>query len=659
MCGIFGIIRGKKSLLSASQAELAFRKLLQYSETRGSEASGVILCAPDRVEFMKAACPGSKLIRSNEYKILAKQACNLADNSSALIGHSRMVTNGAQELHENNQPIRKNSLVGVHNGIVVNVDELWNEIPEYERECEVDTEVILALIDHHTSTETDLRAATERAMTKIRGMATLAVISQKEGQVVLTTNNGSLYTWQDPETLTFLFASERFILEKALHSSRIAKKRGVISVKHMSPGSTVSVDISSARITTAVSEHYDIAQRPIRDVSGTLKGRPANQSIRPSEFTRIDPDARFEEATKRVAELRRCTRCVLPETIPWINFDDQGICNYCRHYQPITLKGEAALNNDVDRFRRSDGRPDCIVAFSGGRDSSYGLHYIKKVLGLNPIAYTYDWGMVTDLARRNQSRMCGQLGVEHILVSANIARKRQNIRKNVSAWLRAPNLGTIPLFMAGDKQFFFHAHRLAKNNDTPLMIFSENLLEKTHFKSGFCGIRPDFGKDNTYTLKARDKFTLATFYSKAFLKNPGYINSSLIDTLGAFASYYVLPHRICWLFQYIPWIESEVEQTLLGEYDWETAKDTKSTWRIGDGTASFYNYIYYMMAGFTENDTFRSNQIREGTLDRETALQLTIENNQPRWESIAWYCETIGLEYRQTLDTINDAPRLY
>lgn len=191
------------------------------------------------------------------------------------------------------------------------------------------------------------------------------------------------------------------------------------------------------------------------------------------------------------------------------------------------------------------------------------------------------------------------------------------------------------------------------------MIFSENLLEKTHFKSGFCGIRPDFGKDNTYTLKARDKFTLATFYSKAFLKNPGYINSSLIDTLGAFASYYVLPHRICWLFQYIPWIESEVEQTLLGEYDWETAKDTKSTWRIGDGTASFYNYIYYMMAGFTENDTFRSNQIREGTLDRETALQLTIENNQPRWESIAWYCETIGLEYRQTLDTINDAPRLY
>ena len=32
-----------------------------------------------------------------------------------------------------------------------------------------------------------------------------------------------------------------------------------------------------------------------------------------------------------------------------------------------------------------------------------------------------------------------------------------------------------------------------------------------------------------------------------------------------------------------------------------------------DGTAGFYNYVYHTVAGFTEHDTFRSNQIREGT----------------------------------------------
>lgn len=45
--------------------------------------------------------------------------------------------------------------------------------------------------------------------------------------------------------------------------------------------------------------------------------------------------------------------------------------------------------------------------------------------------------------------------------------------------------------------------------------------------------------------------------------------------------------------------------------------DTNTTWRIGDGTAAFYNYVYYTVAGFTEHDTFRSNQIREGQMTRE------------------------------------------
>jgi glucosamine--fructose-6-phosphate aminotransferase (isomerizing) len=41
----------------------------------------------------------------------------------------------------------------------------------------------------------------------------------------------------------------------------------------------------------------------------------------------------------------------------------------------------------------------------------------------------------------------GQLGVENILVSADIKKKRDNIRKNVEAWLKQPALGMIPLFM--------------------------------------------------------------------------------------------------------------------------------------------------------------------------------------------------------------------
>ena len=76
-----------------------------------------------------------------------------------------------------------------------------------------------------------------------------------------------------------------------------------------------------------------------------------------------------------------------------------------------------------------------------GRDSSYGMHLIVRELGMNPIAYTYDWGMVTDLGRRNISRVCAELGVENIIVAADITKKRENIRKNVSACSESPIWG--------------------------------------------------------------------------------------------------------------------------------------------------------------------------------------------------------------------------
>jgi glucosamine--fructose-6-phosphate aminotransferase (isomerizing) len=74
--------------------------------------------------------------------------------------------------------------------------------------------------------------------------------------------------------------------------------------------------------------------------------------------------------------------------------------------------------------------------------------------------------------------------------------------------------------------------------------------------------------------------------------------------------------------------QKQIDDTL-AEYDWEKAPDTNTTWRIGDGTAAFYNYVYYTVTGFTEHDTFRSNQIREGDLNREEALALVEDENRP------------------------------
>ena len=143
------------------------------------------------------------------------------------------------------------------------------------------------------------------------------------------------------------------------------------------------------------------------------------------------------------------------------------------------------------------------------------------------------------------------------------------------------------------------------------------------------------------------------------IQSPGYFNSSLWDTLsGEYYRSFTSKSDYFHVYDYWQWAEHNVDETL-ATYDWEKAKDTSTTWRIGDGTAAFYNYIYYTVAGFSEHDTFRSNQIREGAISREDALRLVADENTPRYPNIRWYLDAVGLPFADVVKVVNSIPRLY
>ncbi len=104
--------------------------------------------------------------------------------------------------------------------------------------------------------------------------------------------------------------------------------------------------------------------------------------------------------------LRRCRNCVLPENYPGLRFDDTGLCNECiahqRRYVDVDLNGrEAALRGILDRYRgRGNGEHDCLVPFSGGKDSSYTLYLLVKKYDMKPLAFNVDNGFAT-LRRRS------------------------------------------------------------------------------------------------------------------------------------------------------------------------------------------------------------------------------------------------------------------
>ena len=78
---------------------------------------------------------------------------------------------------------------------------------------------------------------------------------------------------------------------------------------------------------------------------------------------------------------------------------------------------------------------------------------------------------------------------------------------------------------------------------------------------------------------------------------------------------------------------------------------------VGDGTAAFYNYIYYTIAGFSEFDTFRSNQIREGIMTREQAWALVEKDNEPSFDSMEWYAQVVGFDLDGAIRVINSVPK--
>ena len=604
MCGIFGIV----SDIGVNFKHL--ETLAASSRQRGVDSSGIVYLSENAYTIKRADYDILKLLRRYDWK-----------KSSVVMGHSRLITNGVHD----NQPVCRDGMFVIHNGIIINEAEIWNDL-QVERRFQIDSEAILALAIEHINSSAEVDEVGSYILTKCKGTVSAVLALPNIGKAILFSNNGSLY-WGTIDHDIY-FASESYPLSSI----------GCKSIKQIM-NSSLTVNIPK-------SERVDVVDDQKR----------RERNIIPSFVSVSHEESMLQYHQPNV---KRCTKCILPETMPFIKFDSQGVCNYCNNYKLLNVaKPKEDLFKLVEPYRQMD-QPDCIVPFSGGRDSSYGLHLIVNELKMKPIAYTYDWGMVTDLGRRNISRMCAELGVENIIVAADISKKRDNIAKNLKAWLKAPNLGMISILTAGDKHFFRYVDMVKRQTGIKLNLWGINPLEVTHFKSGFLGMKPHFEEKQVYMQGMRNQLKYQSLRFKAMLQSPGYFNSSLWDTLsGEYYRSFNKKEDYYHIFDYWTWDEKTIDDTLRC-YNWETAPDTNVTWRIGDGTAAFYNYVYYTVAGFTEHDTFRSNQIREGQISREEALVLVADENKPRYQNIRWYLDTLNMDFRSVISVVNNIPKLY
>lgn len=325
----------------------------------------------------------------------------------------------------------------------------------------------------------------------------------------------------------------------------------------------------------------------------------------------------------------RCTRCILPETIPHISFDEDGVCNYCREYDEnrhrksinYGLKGEKfrGFVDEAIRKRAQNGSNyDALVPVSGGRDSSYVAWELSKKLRI--LCVHYDNPFSSSQTKINVDHLTKTIEADLVTFKHPHDRHAKSLKANLKAWLKKPELATMGLMCLACKPMYLEFFRIARRNQIGFIIDGSNPNEATDFK-----IEAQAGREAT----SRFSWKSITNVGGKTLSNVRYFRAcNIIPAIHTFLSLDGNTAYLNWrysdiiklgYFYFHPYREKEINDCLR-TIGWEKAKDNKSPWRFDCEVDSLKNYLFQKVIGANEKDDLFSKNIRWGLMTREEAM---------------------------------------
>jgi glucosamine--fructose-6-phosphate aminotransferase (isomerizing) len=195
LCGIAGYSLGLDSRIERT---VAARALLAGIAERGADAVGYAFRSPgSEITLHKQRSGASALL----------ERIRVPENATQLLVHVRDYTKGHPSLTANNHPIRHGAVVGVHNGIIANDEQLFGEhgIPRAEAGMTVDSEIIFALAEQ-------ARGRTAQALQELYGSMAAAWLDEGRSELLLARGMGRPL-WLGQGKRELFFASTRLALE--------------------------------------------------------------------------------------------------------------------------------------------------------------------------------------------------------------------------------------------------------------------------------------------------------------------------------------------------------------------------------------------------------------------------------------------------------------
>jgi N-acetyl sugar amidotransferase len=336
---------------------------------------------------------------------------------------------------------------------------------------------------------------------------------------------------------------------------------------------------------------------------------------------------------------RRCTRCLLLETHDTIVFDEQGVCNVCRNIEHKRehvdwAERARAFEALVDQYR-GRGLYDCIVPFSGGKDSTYTLWALAVQHRLKPLVVCFDHGFMRPTVLANTERTVRTLGVDFLRFRAN--------------WTVVKKLMLESLRRKGD--FCWHCHtgifafpmQMAIRFQTPLVIWGQG---STEYNAFFRADEPELVDEkrfNRYTnlgITAEDMVgMLDDDVTLRDLEPFRYPPAEALRALG---------YRSLCLGSYFPWDVKEQTRIIERELGWcgaqvEGVPGGYSYEKIECFMQGVRDYLRYIKRGMGRTNHLACIDIRDGRLSREQGLQLVEQHDGRRPASLDVFLEILGM----------------
>ncbi|MDC3158616.1 N-acetyl sugar amidotransferase, partial [Candidatus Pelagibacter sp.] len=282
-----------------------------------------------------------------------------------------------------------------------------------------------------------------------------------------------------------------------------------------------------------------------------------------------------------------------------IKFDNDGLCIFCQNYRKkkINLPNEIELEKLSKKIKSKKYRYDCLIGISGGLDSSYLVHLIKKKYNLNPLLLHVDAGWNSNISTNNIERIVDKLDCDLITKVVDWDEMKDLQMSYLKA--QVPNLDAIQ-----DHVFFAELYNYASQNKIKYVFTGANY--STEF------IREPLD----WAYHASDLKQIKDIHSKF-----GSIKLNKIPQCDIFR------HKIIYKFihginvvnplNFIKYDKKVVQDILVKEYGWIPYAQKHHESRF---TAFFESFWAYEKFGFDKRKIHFSNLILSNQMTRSEAL---------------------------------------